>query len=72
MVHPKKEKPVVGVQECDLFVSNDLKKRTGKLQAGQEISIEEEWDWAVRVSTADGKKGWSPLLYLHFVGIRPP
>jgi hypothetical protein len=50
--------PVVGVQECRLFAADELKQRVGTLKAGEQVSVDEERDCAVRVSTAKGKKGW--------------
>ncbi len=52
------DKPVIGIQACNLFAAQNLKEEAGNLQAGVEVSVEEEQDWAVRVATADGKKGW--------------
>ena len=52
------DKPVIGIQECSLFAAEELKEETATLRAGAEVSVEEERAWAVRVATAEGKKGW--------------
>ena len=56
--------PTIGIQECSMFATSELKEETATLRVGAEISVVEQGEWAVLVANAEGKEGWVRRCYL--------